>query len=101
MILKYQACPGLLVDAELDLWMLIFLRVLSLQRCRMSSGLGRGGMTGASRFASFSETVLDSSGMLPVGYKYKIVDSNKYNSDLQDIVYVYRCVCLCLYILYI
>lgn len=60
----------MLVEAELDLWMLIFLQVLSLHRCRMSSGLGRGGMIGASLFPSFSEMVLDTSGMLPVGYKY-------------------------------
>lgn len=47
--------------------MLTFLRVLSLQRCKMSSGLGRGGMTGASFFCSVSDPVSDPSGMLSVG----------------------------------
>ena len=47
--------------------MLTLLRVLSVQRSRMSSGLGRGGMTGASFFSSLSEPEPDSSGMLSVG----------------------------------
>lgn len=49
--------------------MLTFLRVLSVQRSKMSSGLGRGGMTGASFFSSLSELVSDISGMLSVSQK--------------------------------
>lgn len=59
---------GTLAELGRDL-MLTFLRVLSLQRSKMSSVLGRGGITGASFFSSLSELEPDCSAMLPVGYK--------------------------------
>ncbi|TNN45073.1 hypothetical protein EYF80_044718 [Liparis tanakae] len=52
-----------------DRWMLTLLRVLSLQRSMMSSGLGRGGMSGASFLGSLSDPEPDISGMLSVGKK--------------------------------
>lgn len=64
--------------------MLTFLRVLSLQRSRMSSGLGRGGMTGTSFFSSLSELEVDCSGMLSVGYKWQ-------NNVLQVVLWVVCC----------
>lgn len=53
-----------LEEPDWDLCMLTFLQVFAVQRSRMSSGLGRGGMTGVSLFVSVSDPC--SSGMLSV-----------------------------------